>query len=281
MISNEEVIADQKQSWNKFSSGWQKWDLFIQNWLGPVGEAIIQKATLKSTDRVIDAATGTGEPGLSATKVVSSGEVVGTDVAEEMIQVAEEKAKAKGITNYSAVVASTYDLPFEDNSFDAAISRFGVIFSPDMLADIKELKRVVKPGGKISAGAWAEKEKNQWATLVPKIIHEVMQMDPPPPDAPGIFRCNEPDSLSNIMKEAGLKDVDKIEVTGEFKVDSPEEYWKMMTEIAAPIVGALSKADEGTQEVIYKKAMEELRANHLQGEQVVIPWSAWVVHGTK
>lgn len=281
MAEKKEVIATQRQSWNKFSGGWQKWDPFIQKWMGPVGKAIIEKAELKEGDRVLDTATGTGEPGLSAAKLVGSGEVVGTDVAEEMVVFAEENAKTQGIKNFSAVAAATSELPFEDNSFDAAISRFGVIFAPDVTADIKEIMRVVKPGGKISAGAWAEPAKNSWATIVPKIIQEVMKTTPPPPDAPGIFRCAEPSSLPNIMSEAGLKDVDSIEVTGEFIVDSPEQYWEVMLEIAAPIVGALSKASEEVCEEIHQKTLEVVRSNHMSGGKVVIPWSSWVVFGTK
>lgn len=281
MKVKEEVLSVQKKSWNTFSGGWQKRDSFIQDWMGPVGEAIIDKADLKQGDRVLDAATGTGEPGLTAAKQVGSGEVVGTDVAEEMVRIAEENAKAQGITNFSAVTAATSDLPFEDNSFDAAISRFGVIFAPDVLADVKELVRVVKPGGRISAGAWAEPSKNHWATIVPKIIQEVMHIPPPPIDAPGVFRCAQPDSLPTIMKEAGLREVDNVEVTGEYVTDSPERYWEIMLDIAAPIVGALAKADQSVVEAIHQKTLEVLRANHMKGGRVVIPWSAWVVWGTK
>ena len=281
MAEKKEVLSSQRQSWNKFSGGWQKWNSFIQKWMGPVGKAIIEKAELKEGNRVLDAATGTGEPGLSAAKLIGSGEVIGTDVAEDMVGFAEENAKAQGIENYSAVVAPTSDLPFEDNSFDAVVSRFGVIFAPDVTADINELMRVVKPGGKISAGVWAEPAKNPWATIIPKIIQEVMQTTPPPPDAPGIFRCSQPDSLSNIMTEAGLKDVDRIEVTGEFVVDSPEQYWELMLEIAAPIVGALSKSDESVAEEIHQKTLEVVRVNHMSGGKSVLPWSAWVIFGTK
>ncbi|MBI3633211.1 MAG: class I SAM-dependent methyltransferase [Candidatus Vogelbacteria bacterium] len=282
MQQNEEVISAQKQSWDKFSGGWKKWDLFIQNWMGPVGKAIIDKASLKQGDRVIDSATGTGEPGLSAAKYVGSeGAVAGTDVSEEMVRIAQENAKAQGITNYSAVVAATSALPFNDNSFDAAISRFGVIFAPDVSADIKELMRVVKSGGKISVGAWAEPIKNQWATIIPKIFQEITKTTPSSANAPGVFRCSQPDSLPTIMAEAGLRDVNKIEVTGEFIADSLQQYWDIMLDIAAPIVGALSKVDESVRREVYKKTLEVLHSNFMKGERVVIPWSAWVVCGTK
>lgn len=255
MASHEEIIFSQKQSWNTFSGGWQKWDPFIQNWLGPVGDAINQKASLKAGDRVLDAATGTGEPGLSAAKIVGAGEVVGTDVAEEMVHFARGNAKKQGIANFSAVVAATSKLSFKDNSFDAAISRFGVIFAPDVLSDIRELMRVVKPGGKISAGVWAEPVKNPWATIIPKMIQEIMHLPPLPAGAPGIFRCAEPNSLPNIMTEAGLRDVGKIEVRGGFVADSPEQYWNFMTEVAAPVAGALSGADDTVRGQIHKKTL--------------------------
>lgn len=281
MTSKEEVIASQKAGWNTFAEGWSKWTPFIQSWMSPVSDIMIKETGITMGNRVLDAATGAGEPGLTIAKLVGNGDVVGTDNAEEMVRLANQNAAAQGLSNYHAVTAITSELPFEDNTFDAAVSRFGVIFSPDVLGDVKELTRIVKPGGKISASAWTAPTKNPWASVVPKVLKEFIEMTPPAPEAPGLWRCAPPDSLADIMTEAGLKDVETQEVTGEMVIESPERYWEIFTEIAAPIVGALFRVDENTREKVHQKTLESLREHHTKDGKIVIPWSAWVVTGTK
>lgn len=281
MASIEEAISAQKSAWNAFAAGWNKWESFIRSFMGAVSEVMLEKVSLKSGDRVLDAATGAGEPGLTVAKLVAGGEVVGTDVAERMVAFANENAAKQGVANYRAVAAATSDLPFEDGAFDAAVCRFGVIFSPDVLADVKELARVVKDGGKISASAWAAAAKNPWATLIPDILGGFIEMPAPAPEAPGLWRCAAPNALAAIMTEAGLKDVDSVDVPGEFIAESPEQYWEIMTEIAAPITGALSRVDDATREEVRQKTLAALREKYMRDDRVVLPLSAWVVTGTK
>lgn len=280
-MTNEEKLAEQTRSWNDFSGGWKKWDDFILDWFRSVGDKMIKNANIQPNDGVLDTATGTGEPGLTVAEANSKTKVTGTDTSEQMVAIANEKAKARGIINFTAVVGPTSKLPFENDSFDVVLSRYGVIFAPDVLADVKEIARVTKTGGRISLSAWSEPAKNPWAPIVLKIIGEVIDMPPPAPDAPGIFRCPGPDSLSSIMEQASLKNITVEELTGEMVFDTAEDYWKLMIEIAAPIVGALKGVDESVREEVRKQTLAVLNANHIRDGKVVLPWSARVVTGEK
>ncbi len=104
MPSAEEYKEQQKITWNRFSGGWKKWDELVMTMLSGTGKVMLAKACLKAGDQVMDMATGTGEPGLTAAALVGSGEVIGVDLAEEMLAVAEEKASARGVTNYRVQV---------------------------------------------------------------------------------------------------------------------------------------------------------------------------------
>ncbi|SMB98883.1 Methyltransferase type 11 [Hymenobacter roseosalivarius DSM 11622] len=146
----EQIREQQKATWNKFSPGWRKWDDFTMDWLKPMGDEIIQALGIKPTDTVLDIAAGTGEPGLTIAALTSSGKVVITDLAAGMLEVARDKARKKGITNYETVVCDVSELPFADATFDAVSCRFGFMFFPDMLLAAKEMARVLKPGGKIA-----------------------------------------------------------------------------------------------------------------------------------
>ncbi|WP_223284492.1 class I SAM-dependent methyltransferase [Hymenobacter qilianensis] len=145
----EQIREQQKATWNKFSPGWRKWDDFTMNWLKPMGDEIIQALQIQPTDTVLDIAAGTGEPGLTIAGLASRGKVVITDLAEGMLEVACDKARQKGISNFETVVCDVSELPFDDATFDAVSCRFGFMFFPDMLLAATEMRRVLKPGAKL------------------------------------------------------------------------------------------------------------------------------------
>src|ERR1700712_1762827 len=110
----EQIADQQKQTWNKFSAGWRKWDEMTMQFLKPIGDEIIRTLQLKDTDLVLDIAAGTGEPGLSIAHIVTKGKVVITDIAEGMLDVTRDNIKKKNITNVEAVACDVSNLPFED-----------------------------------------------------------------------------------------------------------------------------------------------------------------------
>src|SRR5258708_4818613 len=126
MISAAGPGEGQREEWNLIAPGWKKWDSHLMRWLGPVGERMLDLARLKDGDFVLDVATGSGEPGLSAARRVGKGNVVGLDISQGMVDIAREKAKGLRINNYEARVYSS-DFPFCPATFDACISRFGVL----------------------------------------------------------------------------------------------------------------------------------------------------------
>src|SRR5712692_8986924 len=132
-------MEKQREDWKLIALGWKKWDHYLMEWLKPVGEKILDLANLEDGDIVLDVATGSGEPGLSAARRVGKGKVIGLDISQEMINIAREKAKSLGIKNYEARTYSSSELPFDSNSFDAVVSRFGVMFFPDVLWGLKEM----------------------------------------------------------------------------------------------------------------------------------------------
>ena len=156
----DEVRNSQRESWNKFSTGWKKWDQLTMDFLRPVGKGILESIPFKDHFHVLDIASGTGEPGLTAASIVKNGKVIGTDLSEEMVAIAAENAKAKGLTNFDTKVCSADDLPFDNESFDAVICRNGVMFFPDLQKAASEILRVLKPGGYFSAAFFIAPEKN-------------------------------------------------------------------------------------------------------------------------
>ncbi|MBC7875452.1 MAG: class I SAM-dependent methyltransferase [Ferruginibacter sp.] len=252
----EEIREQQKQSWNKFSGGWKKWDDLTMDFLRPMGDEIISSIQPSGKDNILDLAAGTGEPGLTIATMLDGGKVTITDLSEDMLAIAKENATRRGITNIETKACDVCELPFADNSFDAISCRFGFMFFPDMQLAANEMHRVLKPGGKIATSVWNVPEKNFWVTAMMGTINKNMELPPPPPGSPGMFRCTIPGLMKEIFEKAGFKSIKEKEVASKLNSETTDTYWNMMTEIGAPIVAALSKADDAMREKIRKEVFE-------------------------
>lgn len=276
----EQIREQQKASWNKFSSGWKKWDDLTMNFLKPMGDEIIQQLHLKETDVVLDIAAGTGEPGLTIAQKVNKGRVVITDLAEDMLAIARENATKRGIKNIETRACDVCELPFADNTFDAISCRFGFMFFPDILLAAKEMYRVLKPGGRIAVAVWNVPEKNFWVTVTMGTISRNLELPPTPPGTPGIFRCAADQLIVDLFLKAGLKNVTQKEVAGKLNAETTDVYWNMMNEVAAPVVTALIDASDAMKEKIKREVYQALDQTYPNGN-ISIDASALVIYGEK
>ncbi|GAB2813543.1 class I SAM-dependent methyltransferase [Ferruginibacter profundus] len=276
----EEIREQQKQSWNKFSSGWKKWDQLTMEFLHPMGQSIIASIQPSGNNRILDIASGTGEPGLTIAGMLNGGKVVMTDVAEDMLAIARANAAQRGITNIETAACDVCELPFENDYFDAISCRFGFMFFPDMQLAAKEMARVLKPGGRVATSVWNVPDKNFWVTAMMGTIAKNMEMAPPPPGAPGMFRCSKPGMMKSIFENAGFDNIQEEEVAATLNAGTAEVYWNMMTEVGAPIVAALSKADDAMRQKIKTEVFELINSKYPEGK-VTVEASAIVISAIK
>lgn len=276
----EEIRDQQRASWNRFSPGWKKWDTLTMDFLKPMGDAIIASIQPGGSDHVLDIATGTGEPGLTIAGMLEGGQVTLTDLAEDMVSIARENAVKRGLKNVQVLACDVTELPFPDQHFDAISCRMGFMFFPDMQLAANEMARVLKPGGRIATSVWEGPEKNYWVTATMGVVNRIMELPPPPPGAPGMFRCAAPGLIKGIFEKAGIRQVKEISVHSTLKSGNTDTYWQMMTEIAAPFVAAMSKADDETRARIKKEVYEGVNA-HFPDGRVNFDCSALVISGVK
>jgi ubiquinone/menaquinone biosynthesis C-methylase UbiE len=276
--AQEEIRDQQKAAWNKFSPGWRKWDSFNMAFLRPMGDEIVAALQLQTAGAVLDIATGTGEPGLSIAASLPKGRVVGTDLAEGMLAIARERAAERGLSNYETKVADVSALPFPDGAFDAVSCRMGFMFFPDLPMAAAEIVRVLKSGGRFATSVWDAGELNPWISTLMGVIRRHIAMPPPPPGSPGMFRCAAPGMIAGVLKAAGLGEVTEKVIVGRVTYESAAHYWTMMTEVAAPVAGALSQASESVREQIRQEVFAAL---HFDGSPVKLDFSARVIVGKR
>jgi len=227
------------QEWtgDKTVAAWRRWHSQIAAFTKGATEAILESAHLRPGMRVLDLASGVGDPALSmAAEVVPGGLVTATDLGPGMISLAEELARKKGLTNIEFREASAESLPFRDESYDVLTCRFGIMFFPDLPKALQECLRVLKPGGRAVFVAWGKKEQPFFTTTAGIILRHVLVPPPPPdPDGPSLFMFGERDRLRRALEAAGFSNVhEEDRITPGRWASSAEEYWEQFTEVAAP-----------------------------------------------
>ena len=275
-----QIRDSQQATWDKFSDGWKKWDELVLSWLEPVGIEIINGAQLRADSNVLDIASGTGEPAISAAVRCPKGKVMMTDLSEKMLKIAKENSVRRGLKNVEIRQCDAGALPFVDATFDAVIARFGFMFFPDVMVAARELSRVAKPGARVSTAVWGQPEKNSWATTIMGTIAKHIDMPKPMPGVPGLFRCAESGYMGGVFREAGLKNVTEKNVNGKLYFESADEYFTFMNEVAAPVVAGMAQADEVSR-VKIKDAVKAITAKTITDGKVCFDWSAIVIFGEK
>jgi len=277
----EQMIEGQRQDWNRVAGGWEKWDRFFEEQMAFLNHRLVADARLRAGMRVLDLGSGTGYPALLGAQTVgSSGSVIGLDLAEQMLAVARRKATALGLANVTYRTGDATTLPFETNSFDAVTSRFCLMFLPEIPKAVAEIARVLRPGGWVAAAVWSSPDKNPSIGLSMEAIKSVVELPPPDPTAPGIFRLAKPGDLAGMLQQAGLIDVTEQEFLAEWSYASADEYYTSLMEIAAPIQNLMAKISAPQIQEI-KRLILEAATQYQHGDRITFPLAVRIVAARK
>ena len=173
-----------------------------------VTEALIEYSCPTLGMRILDLATGTGEPGISLAQRVPQGSVTAVDQSSELLDIAAKRARDKNLLNFTTQQADAHQLPFADQSFDLATCRFGVMFFSDAERALAELLRVLKPGVRACLAAWGPIEQPYWQTTM-KIVHRHVGGAMLESGGSDPFRFSAPGSLSAVLNASGFREVEE------------------------------------------------------------------------
>ena len=242
------IIEGQRQDWNRVAGGWEKWDRFFDEQMAFLNHRLVADARLRTGISVLDLGSGTGYPALLGAQTVgAAGSVIGLDLADLMLDAARRKASLLSLSNITFRTGDVTTLPFEGASFDAVTSRFCLMFLPEIQKAVAEIQRVLKPGSWLSAAVWSAPEKNAYLTTPLAVIKQFLELPPPDPTAPGIFRLAKPAELAGMLRDAGFTNVTEEEFLADVRFPSGEEYYESLMDIAAPIQNLFAKLSEQQQ----------------------------------
>jgi SAM-dependent methyltransferase len=250
----------QRNQWNTAASGWRKWNELIDRAASGVSERLVELAGVKSGDRVLDVAAGYGEPTLTAARTVGpDGGVVATDISAEMLAYGRERADAAGLENIEFVVSEAISLDFPAESFDAALSRWGIIFDPDGEGAAERVRGFLKGGGRFAISSWGTPEQVPFLAIPMQTAMKRLEVPPPPPGTPGPLSRPTPDALGGLLEGGGFSGVEVEETEVSFEWKSPEEFTTFIKEIAPPISSMIAPHPEDVQKETWDAITEAIR----------------------
>jgi ubiquinone/menaquinone biosynthesis C-methylase UbiE len=227
---DKELIA----KWSESAPFWEKYRAVVHEMFAPVTQALVEDAGVAVGSTVLDVATGPGEPALSLAEPLGThGKVVGTDIVPQMVEAARREASRRKLQNASFEVARSESLPFPDNTFDAAVSRFGAMFFPSPVDCVREILRVLKPGGRLALAVWHSAEKNPFDSVVSQVVARYVESPPPEPGALEMFRFAKSGDLMLVLLAAGITLASERVLRFSIRASvSKEDFWTMRRELS-------------------------------------------------
>ena len=197
----------QREQWDRVAAGWKKWWRTIESAARCVSERMLELAEVAPGQRVLDIATGVGEPALlAAGRVGPAGRVVATDVSPRMLDIARERAAMSGVSNVEFRQADAGRMDFPDGGFDAVLCRWGVMSLPDPPDALTAIRRMLAADGVFATAVWAGAGSRPLADLAEAVARETFDLPAPRPRAPSLPGSVQ-DALERAMIHAGFADV--------------------------------------------------------------------------
>jgi SAM-dependent methyltransferase len=214
-----------RQQWEDAAEAWHGWGPTLEDWLGTATERMLDAAGVTSGQRVLDVAAGAGGQSIAAARRIGpDGEVVATDISPTILTYAAKTAAEAGVTNVATLEADGEHLDqLPTGSFDAAISRLGLIYFPDQQRALRGIRDALAPSGRFAAVVYSTAPRNEFFSIPVSIIRERARLGPPQPGQPGPFSLGAPGVVEQALSTAGFTEVTVETVPAPLRLPSAAE----------------------------------------------------------
>ena len=268
------------EAWSTVAAAWDRNAEYVDGPTVGTTARLLEQVAAGPGDRILELAAGPGTLSSVWSQLVGpTGSVVVTDVAPAMVEVATRRAA--GLANVETAVVDASDIAWPDATFDVVASRMGLMFTPDPAVAFAEMRRVLKPGGRLGALTWGAIEHNPWMTCVGMAAMATGLVSGGPPTGPGgIFSLGDPARLEALAKEAGFVDVAVETISVTFAADSVDAHIDRVSALAGPLAAVLQAASPD-QRAALRRTATDLAAPYVTNDGVEMPGRAVLVSGRR
>jgi ubiquinone/menaquinone biosynthesis C-methylase UbiE len=229
------------EMWSSVAPAWEANAAYIDGRGAHITARMLALTQPRPGDRVLELACGVGGPGFEAAPLVGpAGEVVVSDVAPEMTEIAAARAARFRLDNLATRVLDLERIDEPDHSFDVVLCREGLMLVPDPRQASREIRRILRPEGRVAVSVWGPRERNPWLGIVFDVAAASLGMSVPPPGLPHPFSLDDAGRLASLLRDAGLSDVIVDEVPTPYLAASVEEWWRRTAALAGPLARRLA-----------------------------------------
>jgi ubiquinone/menaquinone biosynthesis C-methylase UbiE len=259
VIDPQKFKSMQRQNWDSVAQGWKKWWKVIEENSQVVSDRLVENGGIHQGSRVLDVATGIGEPAVTAAKIVGpSGKVTAIDLSPGMLSIARERAKEMDLSNiieFQEGDAESLHLP--PSSFDAVLCRFGLMFMPDVTTALKVMRdTLVRNGGRIAAAVWSSADKVPSFRLPLEIVMEETGTPPPPTGLPGPLALSDTNLLRQRFEGAGFENIKIEKDKMNFKFSSSTEFAEFVQNTGGSLGAMMAGLSAARQQEIWNKVVD-------------------------
>jgi ubiquinone/menaquinone biosynthesis C-methylase UbiE len=248
-----------REQWQSVADAWHRWGPTLNAWLGPATETMLDMARIGPGHRVLDVAAGAGEQTIViARRVGPTGRVLATDIAPRILDFALAEAKRAGLDNVDVRVLDGEDLDVEEGSFDAVVSRVGLIYFPDRQKALAGMRRALVPGGRIAAIVYSTPERNGFFSLPVSIIRRRANLGPPLAGQPGPFSLGSPGVIEQAFRDAGFRDVEARVVDAPLRMKDVSECMRFERESFGALHQMLAELSDADKQSAWDEIAHEL-----------------------
>jgi SAM-dependent methyltransferase len=249
-----------RAQWQAAAEAWDRWAPTIEDWLATATEAMLDLARITTGNRVLDVAAGAGGQTLAAVERVGpTGRVLATDIAPAILEYAEARARTAGHANVATAEMDGEHLDVPPGSFDAVISRVGLIYFPDRRAALTSMLQALAPGGRVAAVSYSTPERNGFFSVPISVIRAHVQLPPPLPGQPGPFSLGTQEVAEQALRDAGFVDVESVLVPSPLRMSSATECRLFEQDSFGALHQMLSGLDEKGRDAAWAEIEVRLR----------------------
>jgi len=257
-VDREEYRRAALENWQTIAAGWERRREQIEKTTRPVTEWMVRALDPQPGDTVLELAAGPGDVGFAAAPLLGEdGRLVSSDFSSEMVGVARRRAAKLGLRNVEHRQIDAEDIPLEDGSVDGVLCRFGLMLMPYPDAVVAEMRRVLRPSGRLVLAVWSTAPRNPWISVAGRILDERGHTPPPEPDAPGPWALADPERLRDLLEGGGFAAAHIEEVPILLRYDDVDDFIAVSTETSGMLARVWAEVPGSEHEAIAARLAED------------------------